>query len=666
MSRKNQLRVGGYRRRAVVAVQVATMCVAIIAFAALSVDVSVMYNAKGELQRTADSAAMAAASRLATDNKTEARNAAREYTEANDVLGLSVTLAEDGGDVQFYRAVLTGSGSYEFHTDGAANAVKVTVRTASSQEGALPLYFAAVFGRHSTNLAASATAMLIPRDIAIVADLSASHNDDSELRHLHLAQTNLFDVWAAIPPGAGKGGILNGADPPPPGEPTGADDQPGTGSGGPSTDGGDPYVGGSGSGPRWGWMTGWGEEIVFDENATGPIPDVDGASVYDPSSDDGLAYIRKGYDTTDPDIIQNLIEAGYTAQERAVILSGANDSTFEWYVAGQDEAGSDIWKKDYSVGKTHWRSRAKVMLGLAGWESGMVDEYGNPDAKYSGMPGDPGDSRYVLLDAYELAQTVAYPFAGGSWDNYIDYMQSNSAMTREWSASYPDRFGDSGLKRRYGIKTFMNYMLEKQPRHAETDLLANTPHQPMQSVKDAVGHLVDTVHELDSEDQLSLEIYDTRGRHKVDLRDRDGDYYEVSSVLSAMQAGHHEVWTNMGAGILRAREELSSVRARPSARKVMILLTDGYANVSSEYGNGGDYSGGPVYARNEAALAAGEGIQIYAVSVGAFADTDLMDEIAETGGGEHFHADGSIEEYSSDLDEIFRHLGGARPVALVE
>ncbi|MCP4594607.1 MAG: hypothetical protein GY842_28075, partial [bacterium] len=461
MGNKKQRNEGRERRRAVVAVQVAAMSAVLVAFAALTVDVSVMYNAKGELQRTADAAALAAASCLATDDETEATGVARAFTEANEVLGLNVTLSPDGNDVGFYRAVLNDSGGYDLFTTGMPNAVKVTVRTASSDQGALPLYFAAIFGKHSTNLSASATAMLIPRDISLVADLSASHNDDSELRHVNLTQINLFDVWAAVPLTDGRGGVLNGADPPAPGGPSDSDDQPGTGAGSPATSGGDPYLGAIDYGPRWGWMTGWGDEIVFDEDAAGPIPDVDGASLYDPSSDDGLEYIRKGHDTTSASIIQNLTEAGYTAQEQDVILDGSKDSMYEWYISGQDEDGNDIWKQDDAVGREHWRNRVKVMLGLAGWESGMVDDWGGLDAKYTSALGDPDDSHYDLLDGDEMVQKVDYPFSSGSWSSYIDYGQSNSSMTREWSAGNPDRFGDSGLKRRYGIKTFMNYLLEK-------------------------------------------------------------------------------------------------------------------------------------------------------------------------------------------------------------
>ena len=43
-----------------------------------------------------------------------------------------------------------------------------------------------------------------------------------------------------------------------------------------------------------------------------------------------------------------------------------------------------------------------------------------------------------------------------------------------------------------------------------------------------------------------------------------------------------------------------------------------------------------------------------------------MQEIAQIGKAEHFQAEGSVEEYSAQLEEIFRKLGGKRPVVLIE
>jgi hypothetical protein len=52
--------------------------------------------------------------------------------------------------------------------------------------------------------------------------------------------------------------------------------------------------------------------------------------------------------------------------------------------------------------------------------------------------------------------------------------------------------------------------------------------------------------------------------------------------------------------------------------------------------------------------------------VGFNADTQLMDEVAQLGGGVHFHAEGTIDQYSDQLEEIFARLGGTRPVELIK
>ena len=40
-------------------------------------------------------------------------------------------------------------------------------------------------------------------------------------------------------------------------------------------------------------------------------------------------------------------------------------------------------------------------------------------------------------------------------------------------------------------------------------------------------------------------------------------------------------------------------------------------------------------------------------------------QIADIRQGEHFHAEGSIDQYSQELSAIVRRLGGARPVELI-
>ena len=48
------------------------------------------------------------------------------------------------------------------------------------------------------------------------------------------------------------------------------------------------------------------------------------------------------------------------------------------------------------------------------------------------------------------------------------------------------------------------------------------------------------------------------------------------------------------------------------------------------------------------------------------ANQSLMSRIADIGQGEHFHAEGSTEEYSVELEQTFRRLGGTRPVEVIQ
>lgn len=614
------------RRRGVIAVKVAILIIVLLGFTALAVDMGAIYDAKAELQRTADAAVLAAAAALAAPNEAEptqlAIGRACEYAAANTVWGDPMQL-EPATDVTFGRATFDeATGTYVFTpTDSVPNAVRVRARkTADSPNGAFGLYFAKVLGKGEIDLSATATAMMVPRDIALVADLSGSMNDDSELKNVHEFPVNLFDVWCRLPIPKGNAGVGNGLDPPPPGNPNNENDQPGTGPGSPDNAGGNPYPGADPHGddglygPRWGWMTGWGSDTPPD--------------AYDPSTDNGLYYIPRYSDTTDADVIENLTVAGYTASERAALLSGANDSNSTYYI-----------------------NRASVMLGLAGWKSkkrAQIEGQWVRDSKFKGGPGNGDD----IVDNNELWQELDYHFDEGSWNDYVSYVTSGGEMDD----------GDPGLRYRFGIKTVVNYLLEKKPGHSQTPELADTPAQPVQAVKDSVEHLAELLDNLNTDDQVSLEIYATTARHEMDLTQ---DFAAVASHLDGMQAGHYDVWTNMGGGITRANEELSSERARSAVEKVIFLLTDGYANVNAD-GNTNDYPGGKAYARQQADAAVDLGIRIFCISVGSHADTDLMAEIAETGSGQHFHAEGTIDQYRAQLEEIFRTLGGQRTVKLID
>ncbi|MBI4716315.1 MAG: VWA domain-containing protein [Planctomycetes bacterium] len=570
-----------------------------------------MYNARADLQRAADAAALAAAARLAehtgTDPVGQARQAALEYVERNHVTGRRVTV-DPQADITFGLADYdVDANRYNFApTEVLPDAVRVRVRcTEDSSNGPLSLWFARIFGRTTASVSAEATAVMTPRDIAVVADLSSSINDDSELQNYRLTHVNLEEVWAALPPKAAAvgDGTAFTLDPLPL-------------SALPVLPGVQGALPAQLDGPAWGYM-----------NALGFGSDLDPAS-YDPAADPGLIRLAYNSAWADAALTAYLQDRGYSAAEVTAILS-----------PGFDSGGA-------------YKYRVAAALGLAYWNSGLSGGLWSRRGASAG-----NNNNAVESTELEWAQPIFQnsPAASATiWLDYIDnyVRRNNNGMTG----------ANAAFQYRYGIKTFVNYVLERRNSNAATPELADVPCQPFQAVKDSVNFLTDLMTTLQTNDQLSLEVYAQSARHEVDLTT---DFALVSSRLNDMQAGHYDGWTNMGGGLVRAIEELSSPRARGVARKVIILLTDGKANVT-ETGRTNDYAGGGAYAIAEAQKAAAMGWKIFTVSVGADADQALMQQIADIGHGEHLHAEGTIDQYSADLARIFARIGTRRSVELIQ
>jgi len=572
------------RRRAAVAVTTAVTVPVIIAFAALSVDVGVMYNAKADLQRTADAAALSAAARLTAigsgDRIALARQTAKETALANLVLRTSPTLTDS--DIVFGKSTvnpITKQVTFVPSND-TPDSVRVRVRkTADSPNGALPLYFARIFGRDFTDVEASATAAIAPRDIAIVSDVSGSLVYDSTFRRWQDAVINLYDVWAALPGGAGGVGSVWG----------------------PSEVLADPA---QSAGPAYGYMKrlGFGDDPADQEN-------------YNVSSDPGLVYMPSGQAWSNAQISQYLADQSYSTTEINAIMNYTSS--------------------------TYYENRVALALGLATWNSGISG------GRWQTLGLSPvGNGNTTFADS-ELSWTAPYLSKTGSsaqsaWRDYI-YRTSRS------SSPFPAQFG---------VKTWLDYTLEHRRTESQTPELASIPVQPMQSIKDATRFMMELLTEAESFDQISLETYSTSGTHKADLTHNFMDVIETLDEL--VPSGS----TNMGAGMERGIEELLSHRSRGLARKVMLLITDGEANIARN--GSSSVSGGKQYALEEAQRAADLGIQIIAISVGQGADQNIMAQIAQIGKGVHFHSEGTIEQYSAELLQIFAAVGGRRTVELLE
>ena len=249
-----------------------------------------------------------------------------------------------------------------------------------------------------------------------------------------------------------------------------------------------------------------------------------------------------------------------------------------------------------------------------------------------------------------LGLTSTYPYAGGSWDDYISEVRASSGAIK-----------DAGYRDQYGYLTWMHYLQYFQPSASDTADLWKTSEQPVTCLKDGVDLFIQHLIDLPSEDQVGLSIYThTNSDGAILEHGLIRDYAAIKNTTRHRQAGHYTGGTNISAGMAVARLELQN-NARARAHKLMLVMTDGQANAP------GNSSQARQAVINEANAANNAGIKIVAISVGLDADTDLLDEIAAIGKGEHFNVPGgqSIAQVQAQLLEVFRRVATSRPLKLI-
>lgn len=575
------------RRRGIATVYVALAAMIIMALAALSIDMGTAYTAKNEMQRAADAAALAGALHLIQGGMEgsyeEILDRASSAVENNGVHGMYMSLGAN--DLKMGSAVLNAYGKYEFQPGAAPwDAISVTLRRGEgSAYSAIPSLFGKFLGKDSFNIEARSTAMLVPRDIAVVIDLSGSMNYDSLLMHWNRndgGYSNARDIWASL-------------DGPPPSRPYF-----------PGPEWATEYAGDSG--PTFGLLNNWGQPLV--------------PGLYEPSSDPGLIHIPKGSNTSNSKITNSLTQRGYSADERSVLMSSSNDSN-----------------------STLYNNRVLVMLGLADWRSGRSG------GKFGAGNGGNGDNK---VDSNELVNWAPYPdvrVGNWTWSHYVAYA---------WSSSLGTEF-----RHRFGLKTFVDFICRHASyRPANQTRRWETPELPLWPLKDALQVMVDTITEEAPLDRMSLEIFASTAKHEISLTD---NLQLIADRLYDMQAGHYDGNTAISAGLVSAMSELQSESARPNASKLIVLMSDGVPN-SDENGNVVSSAAGRSLALDRAQQAVDLGFTVYCVSVGYLVDRPLMQQMAAIGRGQEFYAAGNPQEYMEQLEDIFRQLGGKRPVALIE
>jgi Putative Flp pilus-assembly TadE/G-like/von Willebrand factor type A domain len=254
-----------------------------------------------------------------------------------------------------------------------------------------------------------------------------------------------------------------------------------------------------------------------------------------------------------------------------------------------------------------------------------------------------------VIAALGLSSTP-YPYPAGSWNEFVDYCTGGSTD-----------INNAGYKYKFGMMLWTNYIQDEHGSYAETPDLWKTRQQPVAILKQGVDLFVDYLIAMDANDRVGLSVYSLAGttgaKLEVGLSD---DVAQVKTITRHRQAGHYDPYTNIGGGMKLARLELQA-NARPNAHRLMVVMTDGMVNRPT------NSTVGRALVLSEASAAASSKIKILTLSMGIMADAPLMQQVADTTGGEHYNVPGGtdFDTYRAQLLEAFRKIAASRPLKLI-
>jgi Mg-chelatase subunit ChlD len=169
------------------------------------------------------------------------------------------------------------------------------------------------------------------------------------------------------------------------------------------------------------------------------------------------------------------------------------------------------------------------------------------------------------------------------------------------------------------------------------------------------------IQEKSPDDKMGVSLYTSSNSTAILENGLTQDFARISSLVRSRQAGHYVGSTNIYDGMRTARLELQN-NGRVGSLKLMILMTDGYANLP------GNSTQARQKVLEEAQAAADAKIKIIAIALGVEADTALMQQVADLSGGAFFEIPGgrAVSEYEEDLKDVFRQVAADRPLELVQ
>lgn len=629
-------------RKGVFLVLAAFCLIAAMVFVGMSVDLGMITVTKTRMQGAADAAALAATQEILAAVRDESWNSETELdldavnkAAADDaramaeyVAGINGFYLDPTADVEFGRRELASGGvsSIETWGTGPYNAVRVRIRKddadGTASDARLPLIFAPVFGTKTQIITTTATAYIESRDIVCALDYSSSMNNDSNLLR----------------------GTVNRL--------------------------GQPAV-------ERNLDAIWDSLVASDVRFSN-----DAATKKFPSAGFGLINSPIGETSNSSNVSSDIVVA-------LGLYSPARQYYDTWTLV-TNRTGNY-----YSTADTHnWRRYVSGSL------AGQLQKQTNKVGSFVTVPETtaPGYFPEILESCIPFPQEgknqstgklLGTPSVAGrkaEWITYIDYVRTNRDLNT------------FGYRKNYGFRTLCLYLMNYRASNFQSEDLWRTPHYPFHALKMGMDTYCNFLTDLSYGDRIGLVDYANVAQIETGLND-DGvsetvdlggenltaEYSKINTIQMHKQSGHYSGNTAIADGIVKAMELLNA-EGRYGARKQILLMTDGLANVPPpsgfslpnswdwdklcDYDGDGyaDYTTGELssqYALYQATLASESQIVIHTLCMGTLADVNLMKAIAHVTGGRDIvvNPTDSNADTESQLREAFGVLAGQLPPA---
>jgi len=182
-------------------------------------------------------------------------------------------------------------------------------------------------------------------------------------------------------------------------------------------------------------------------------------------------------------------------------------------------------------------------------------------------------------------------------------------------------------------------------RSGSMEYLGKNPQQPLTDVKNAAESFVG---ELSKYDQASVVSFANTASEPVDIS-LSKDLSKVKSTIDSISILTPVLQnTNIGDGLQKGLNELISQNAKSNSGKILVLLTDGVANLPFKKGNS-KYP--ESYALAVAKNAKDQGIRIFTIGLGKDLHQDFLKQVAST------PTDFYLAPTAKELTAIYREIG---------